>query len=444
MKNILIVAYYYPPLGGAGVQRTLKFAKYLSKMGYKVCVLTVLNEEGIITDNSMCLESTDHIKVYRAAQSSSNFLNKYINKKINAKAVIKKETKPDVNYNTFKNKLKKAIKQRLLTMYRSMYIPDDKIFWKKDAVKLGLEIIEKEKIDIVYSTSGPYTSHLIGLELKKKTNKKWIADFRDQWVSNPFLNNSNSVTRKNEKMEKEVILFSDLVTSVSRPIIDDFIERYNNVDPDKFSVITNGYDEEDFNEFKVDKISKKFVVTYSGTLYGKRSPNNFLKAFETLIHSNKIDKTDIEIRFVGQIGRDAQAEIDSFRSAFQNIIKLIEYVPHNESIKQLEESSAVLLIIEGGRGSDGIYTGKIFEYIRSHRIIIGIVPDGVARKLILDTNSGFCCYPDSVEEIKYAIFEAYQIWKGQIENIKFNDEVIVQFNRENITKELVQLFKNKL
>jgi len=445
MKNILIVAYFYPPLGGAGVQRTLKFAKFLKNFGYNVFVLTVNNEKGTIKDESLKLESTDGIKVFRALQRENFIINAIVNRNVNDVKVVKNDIKATTDTKvpkiTLKSKFKRKIKTHLLNVYRNMYIPDDKISWKKDAVTLGLKIIKEEKIDIIYSTSSPYTGHLIAYELKQKSNLAWIADFRDQWVANPFVDYSSYAKRKNEKMEKMVIEKADGVISVSKPIVDDFIDRYKDEKVDKFKVITNGYDEEDFADFKMDKISTKYVITHNGTLYGKRSPKNFLLAIDKLIMDKKINEADLVIRFVGQIGKDAQEDIKFFLSKYDNIIEFISYLPHKESLKKLEESSATLLIIEAGVGSEGIYTGKIFEYIRSGRDVIGIVPPGVARDLILLTNTGFCCHPEKVDEIYDAIYKSYSIWKGTNKRLDIKWEKVKKYNRENLTKELMGIIE---
>ena len=446
MKNILIVAYFYPPLGGAGVQRTLKFAKYMEKFGYNVNVLTVNDEKGTIKDESLKLESTHGIKVFRAVQRENFIVNAILNKNVTYVKTVKIDNKEEMVKEsceiTLKSKVKRKIKKYLLNFYRNMYIPDDKISWKNDAVDLGMKIIKEEKIDIIYSTSAPYTGHLIALELKQKSNIPWIADFRDQWVANPFVDYTTYAKRKNEKMEKAVIENSDAVISVSKPIIDDFIGRYKNQKSDKFKVITNGYDEEDFNDYNMDKITPKYVITHNGTLYGKRSPKNFLIAIDRLIEGKKIKHAELTIRFVGQIGKDAQEDIKFFLAKYENVIEFISYLPHKESLKKLEDSSAALLIIEAGEGSDGIYTGKIFEYIRSGRNVIGIVPNGVAKDLILDTNTGFCCHPEKIDEIEAAIYKSYSVWKGTQEKLDIQWGKVKKYNRENLTRELMNIIES--
>ncbi|MBU3154812.1 glycosyltransferase [Clostridium estertheticum] len=443
MKNILIVAYFYPPLGGAGVQRTLKFAKFLKKFGYNVFVLTVNNEKGTIKDESLKLESTDGIKVFRAIQKENFIVNSILNRKVtdvkidNKENIIKKTSEI-----TLKSRIKRKVKKHLLNMYRNMYIPDDKISWKKDAVRVGLKIIKDEKIDILYSTSAPYTGHLIAYELKQKSNLPWIADFRDQWVANPFVAYSSYAKIKNEKMEKMVIEKADCVISVSKPIIDEFAYRYKEESVDKFKVITNGYDEEDFADFNMNLVAKKYIITHNGTLYGKRSPKNFLIAIDKLIMGKKIKHDEITIRFVGQIGKDAQEDIRFFVAKYDSIIEFISYLPHKESLKKLEESTATLLIIEAGVGSDGIYTGKLFEYIRSGRDIIGIVPPGVARDLIISTNTGFCCHPEKVDEIEVAIYKSYSIWKGMQKKTDVNWDKVSEYSRENLTRDLMNVIES--
>jgi glycosyltransferase involved in cell wall biosynthesis len=437
MKNILMIAYYYPPLGGAGVQRTLKFAKYLTKLGHKVSVLTVSNDDTTVKDSSLSDEGCSNINVYRAAQKGPNtLLSKIISKRQSQSQSIAKNE----NYaNAFASKLKTVIKKKardtFVKIYTNINIPDDKISWKAEAVKLGLDIINNEKIDVIYSTSGPYTSHLIGYEIKRKTNIKWIADFRDQWVANPFVKYSSLTKKINERLERKVVENADSILSVSEPIISDFIKRYK-LDKNKLFVLTNGYDEEDFDGYNLGFEPDKFIITYNGTIYGKRSPLSFLKAIGNLIEANKMDRADILIKFVGKIGSDAMGEINSFTAKYPNTISKIDYLPHKDSIKQLEESSALLLIIEDGIGSEGIYTGKVFEYIRSGKTIIGIVPDGVAKDLILKTNAGFCCHPNSLDEISDVIFSAYCIWKKKTNVLNIDWNEVKKYNREKISENL--------
>lgn len=437
IKNILLIAYYFPPLGGAGVQRTLKFAKYLNKNGYNVTVLTVSNEISTVKDKTL-LDEIDGISIYRAKVSEHKFMNKIINRSgKNVSSVQYNNSK--ASQATWKSNVKKLIKNIFLKIYLCYFIPDDKISWKKDAVRVGLDVIKEKNIDLIYSTSAPYTSHLIALELVKKKNIPWICDFRDAWSMNPFVKYPYFIKLINSHLEKQVIKNTDVILSVSQPIINDLKNKYEY--EKKYQVITNGYDEDDFIDFDSSAKSSKFMITYNGTLYGKRSPKNLFMAINNLILEKKIDEKSIQINFIGQIGREIKNEIMDFSKDYPEIIKCIDYIPHKESINYLENSSALLLIIEGGEGSDGIYTGKIFEYIRSGKNIIGIVPDGVARNLINSTNTGFCSYPDDVNEIEDSVLNCYRIWKGDMPPLKINWEEIKQYDRESLSNDFIKIIE---
>ncbi|WP_163195290.1 glycosyltransferase [Clostridium thermarum] len=442
MKNILIIAYFYPPLGGAGVQRSLKFAKYLSKMGYNVSVLTVDSRVDVM-DKSMEAEASGKIKIYRA-EASAGILERLI-KSGSSKSSASVNIPRGPSRSSLVKRLKKyginLAKKVVLSIYRLVNIPDEKKGWKKNAVELGCKIIEEQKIDVIYSTSAPYTSHLIGLELKNKYNIPWICDFRDSWVADPFAVYSTLAKYINGKLEKKVVEAADRVIAVSEPIISDFIERYVHTDKSKYSVITNGYDEEDFQAYDMNKKTEKYTITYNGTLYGNRTAKRIFKAVDNLISGGVLKRDEITLRFVGNNGRDAKEEIEEFSRQYPNVVQCINYLPHRESIKQIEDSTALLLLIEDGPGSEGIYTGKIFEYIRSGRIIIGAVPDGVARDLISETNTGFCCYPQNISEIEEAIMKGYMIWKEKLEPLKIDFEKVYTYEREELTRQLAKLIE---
>lgn len=306
---------------------------------------------------------------------------------------------------------------------------------------MAKEIIRRENIDIIYSTSAPYTSHLIAYDLKKQFNIPWICDFRDPWVMHHFVHYSYVSKKINSYLERKVILNCDKIISVSQPIIDNFMERYPNVRSDKFKVITNGYDEDDFIGYNKEIKSDKFIITYTGTIYGKESLSNFFIAVRNLIVNNKIIKDDIVIRFVGRLGREANEDIEKFNMKFENIVEVIEYLPHKQSIKKMEESSALLLLLSGGSECKGVYTGKIFEYIRSSKPIIALVPDGVAKDLINDTNTGIICNPDKINEIESSIYKIYLNWKSKKRNSAIDWDKVYKYNRKNLSIELADIIE---
>lgn len=440
--NILMVAYYYPPKGGGGVQRTLKFVKHLSKMGHNVHVITVKpdtnNDNGSKSDNLLD-NLNPYVHVYRTEIKEINFL----------KTLTKAGSKPDVpaaahSFSEFirvKKQFRSIVKKIILDLYNFRYVPDDKCGWINYAVDEGKKIIEGNKIDIIYTTSSPYTAHLIGYELAKASGIKWIADFRDPWASNQFVDFNFLIRRKHSVLEARVVKKADNVLSVSQPIINDFIRRYSNEDKDKFVVIPNGYDEEDFSSLSlnVSDDNYKFTIIYNGMIYGKRSPEKILMAIDNLIKKEKIDKDKIEIKFQGQIGNEHMGTIKYYEDMYPGIVKHGDQVSHEESLKELCRANALLLIIDEGPGSEGIYTGKIFEYIRSGKIILGIIPDGVAKDLINETGTGYTAHPSRIDEIEGIILKAYTNFVNK--SLEFNPDFdkIENYSRENLTKKLVEV-----
>jgi glycosyltransferase involved in cell wall biosynthesis len=434
--NILMIAYYYPPKGGGGVQRTLKFVKHLSNMGHNVHVLTVKEETSDIKDKSL-EEINKNVMVYRTEIKEINTLKKLA--KTGGKSGLVSNSSS--NYLKIKRFTRNIAKKIVLDIYNIKYVPDDKCGWISYAVNEGKKIIKNNQIDVIYTTSSPYSAHLIGYELTNETNIKWIADFRDPWAANQFVDFNYFVKKKHEKLEAKVVRKASRVLSVSEPIINDFISRYKNESKEKFIVIPNGYDEEDFLnlDLKQSDTNERFTIVYNGMIYGKRSPEKILMAIDNLIKKNKIDKDKIEIKFQGQIGNEHIGTINNYEALYPKIVKHSGQVGHKESLIELCRANALLLIIDEGPGSEGIYTGKIFEYIRSGKIVLGIVPDGVAKDLIVETKTGYTAYPSRIDEIESIIHKAYLSFiNGNIE-FKPDNVKIAKFSRENLTKKLVEV-----
>ena len=448
MKKILMIAYFYPPKGGPGVQRTAKFAKYLNEMGYDIHVLTVTEDNRSLNDASLNEDIVEGIKVHRMPFNEIQIvkkLNKIFNKgagKVNDTVVADTVAKEPSVTSKMKSSIKSVGKKAFFGMYNFCYVPDDKASWINDATEEALKIIEKENIDLLYTTSAPYSAHVIGYNIVRKYNIKWIADFRDQWVNNPFLEYNALTNMRHKALEKKVMETADKVISVSKPIIEDFERRYPNVDKQKFEIITNGYDENDFAGLNTNHKEKRFKIVYNGTLYGRMSPENILIAIDNLISAGKVDEKKINIEFCGNIGSAHGGKVEAFKAKYPEAVTTKNYLPHKESLENLINASAALLIIDEGKGSEGIYTGKIFEYIRSGKPIIGIVPKGVARDLIISTDTGECVYPGDIEGLENIIYRLYMNYiKGkQSMNQKWDE--IEKYERKNLSINLSNIIKN--
>ena len=273
-KKILYIAYYFPPLAGSGVQRTLKFIKYLPMYNKLPIVVTVKEGHNFAYDENMIKEVPNSVKIYRSNSGETLWLRKQIEgfnkilvsikkkstirykKQMNLEESVKVENKNSTSNMTIKDKIFKYLEY-------NYYVPDTKIRWYKNAVKDIVErVLKEEEIDLIFSTSAPYTDHLIALEIKKRTNKPWVVDLRDPWVGNKFIYERYNDKRKEKerKLEAEVIKYADKVINVTENITNDYIARYPQY-KDKFITITNGFDISDKVEENIE--CEKFIINYS-------------------------------------------------------------------------------------------------------------------------------------------------------------------------------------
>lgn len=419
-KRVLIITYYWPPSGGAGVQRWLKFAKYLPEFDIEPIILTVDPNHAsyLQIDKSLGKDISLDLKVFKTKSFEPlSLLSKILGKK-------------NIAYGGFTNVNKKSILQIVLRFIRgNFFIPDARVGWNKYAYKKAKEIISEYKIDTVITTSPPHSTQLIGLKLKKKLNINWIADFRDPWTDIYYykdLLHTRLVKRIDEKKEREVLEKADKVIVVGKLLKENF---YGKINQEKFVVITNGYDEEDFEEHKHVR-PEKFTITYTGTLSDQYNVAAFIEACKML----KSKGVDFIIRFIGNV---AESKLNEFKNAglLENV-EIVNYVPHQESIKYLYNSSALLLVIPDFNGNKGILTGKLFEYLASGIPIVGIGPtDGDASEIIDECEVGEMFDYTEIEKIYENLHNLIRSFR-----VKQNDsKQYLKYSRKNITQQLKEL-----
>ncbi len=407
MKKVLMIAYQFPPISGGGVYRTIKFVKYLPSYDWEPIILTVKKSKFASEDLSLKEEMPDNLTVFNTNTLES---------RIFAMAPLK------IGFN------------------RKWYqIPDYYVGWLPFAVKKGKKIIKKEKPDLIYSTSSPVTSHLIAMAIKNKTGIPWVADFRDPWTQNFNINYPTRFHKKfEENLERKVVLNADRIISVSDPYTIDFRNKYSDQPGEKFVTISNGYDNDDFNNIEKKKIDK-FIITHIGSFYNRRSPLFFLKALRDLLNENTALKKNLEVRFVGKSQKNWKTIIDNYN--LDDVITESGYKSHSEALELMVNSSCLLLIISVGEGSKGVFTGKIFEYLASKTPILATIPlDGVAADLIRKSNSGIVVKTDDVKGIGNAILSLYNRWKTGNLIFNINSNVKKTYDRKELTKKLAQFF----
>ncbi|MBQ9604312.1 MAG: glycosyltransferase family 4 protein [Firmicutes bacterium] len=412
MKKVLIIANQFPPMGGSGVQRSVKFVKHLRSFGYEPVVFTREVGNMPLKDETLLKDVPEGVKIYR--------------------------TKP---WECVEMQGALRIPGKVLG---KLMIPDSARLWMENSKKEVLKVIKDEGIDIIYTTSAPYSDHLLGRYIKRKMpGIKWAVDFRDEWTNNPYTldNPYNPIRTKIEKdMERSVLLEADMLITNTPIMRKNFIEN-NGIKGDNFFVIPNGYDKEDFEGLNIEKTANnKFTMVYTGALYGRRKPDTFFEALKQLKDEGAVKPESFLVKLIGNYHKDKlQAQIDSY--GLTKEFEIVGYVPHDECIKHQLSADALVLIEGTGRGAEAFYTGKIFEYMNTGRPVLAILPEnGAAADLVRKSRIGIVAHTDTVEKIKGIIKDYYD--KQQSGALTFDPDrsVIEGFERKALTAELAKVF----
>jgi glycosyltransferase involved in cell wall biosynthesis len=421
MKKVLIITYYWPPSGGAGVQRWLKFAKYLPEYGWQPIVLTVDPQYASYPQRDETLASEVHPDCLVYTTKSFEFYNLY--------KII--SGKKEVPYGGFANESKEGTLQKVSKFLRGNFLlPDPRKGWNKYALRKAVELILQQKIDTIVTTSPPHSTQLIGLKLKQKLNIHWIADLRDPWTDIYYYNqfrHTNWARKADLKMERTIVESADQLITVSEDVKRLFAEKSALPIAAKTVVIPNGFDEEDFQNSLVTTESKK-VITYTGTISETYDVTSLLKALNRLPDQTK---NSLLIRFVGKIPSPVA---DLFRETGIEV-ELVGYVDHSKSIEYLLRSDLLLLVIPKVINNRGILTGKFFEYLASGKPVLAIGPvDGDLNHIINETRCG--------QLFDYADDDGiFQYIRKKLEgtDTMVNSEQIEKYARRQLTARIAEL-----
>lgn len=406
MKKALVIAYHFPPLGGGGVFRTLKFTKYLPRFGFEPYVLTVKNAMYQTKDPTLLNDIPPEVKISRTLS---------IEHRLFLKPFYALKTDP-----------------------KWVFVPDINIGWLPFAVRRGRKIIQKESIDVIYVTAPINTGLLVGYLLKKKTGKPLVIDFRDPWTDNPFVRYPTRLHEYiEEKMEEEIVTNADYVIVAGDPIKKSFMQKYPFL-KSRMEVITNGYDPDDFKNLKTYEQTNKFRITYTGSLYRVRNANSFLLALKKLAEEKVHLREKLEVIFVGNFNKETPLLVKKL--GLEDVVKLARYISHKECIEVMLNSDILLLLItEKGPQKEWTLTGKLFEYLASRRPILAVAPEnGEAAEIIKSMKAGVIIPPNDIELIGKTIFSFYEMW-NQGKSVEMTGD-IHKYNRVFLTQRLAQIF----
>ncbi len=426
MRKVLIITYYWIPSGGAGVQRWVKFAKYLRDFGWEPVIYTPENPEYPSVDHSFEKDIPADVEVIKTPiWEPYNIYRQLTGKKgqrINAGFISENKK------SGWKDKLSIWLRGNLL-------IPDPRRFWIRPSVKFLEKYLVENGIDTIITTGPPHSMHRIGLGLKEKfPTLRWIADFRDPWTNIDFYKDLNLTVwadAVHHRMEREVIQGADAVLVVSNGMAEEFLQMC----PKSLKVITNGYDESDVEQVEVT-LDEKFTISHIGTLNAARNPRTVWKALSQLCADNKAFEADLQIQLVGKVDFSVLEDISLL--GLEASLTKIDYLPHADAIARQQSSHLLLLLINNTANAKGILTGKFFEYLASGRPILGVGPvDGDAAAVLKQTSAGVMVDFDDVEAAKLAIWEYYEQYRAGA--LQVDASSVEQFSRRNLTKELAGL-----
>ena len=419
MKKILIISYYWPPNTGSGVQRWLKFSKYLKKNKWDPIIVTPENPYSELTDEKLSEEI-----------GNLNVLKFPIWEPYSLKDKI--FGKPKKSQNSGLVSKDNSLKDFCLNWIRgNFFIPDPKKYFVKPTIKSLIKYIEENKINHIVTSGPPHSMHLIGLGIKKRFNQiKWIADFRDPWSKLDMLNDFHLTKRtrfKHIQLEKQVLENSDLVLTVSEKWAKDF----KNLGASNVKIITNGYDKEDFIDFTISK-SEKFVIGHYGILNHLRNPIELWKSLNELCKSDTEFNNRLEIHLSGNIDPNV-IECINKHEFLKDKLKLLGFLNHDDVIKAYSKTSLLLLLLFNSESGKGNYPGKLFEYLATKLPILAFGPKNSDVQNFFNNSYGSYFSYDDNKNIKDEILS---IFNNKIKYKHIEDD---RFTREKLTLDLVNI-----
>jgi glycosyltransferase involved in cell wall biosynthesis len=381
VKRLLLVAYHFPPHAGSGVFRPLRMSRYLPKHGWDVTVLAGPATARVLKDPELGAEVPASVRVEHASSIEPR----------NAMIAL--------------NKLGLRGLARRIEPWLS--VPDDQLGWVPFATRRALRLHRDTPFDAVVATAGPYSTLLVGQAVKRRAGIPFVADFRDEWTTNPYLADRYPTAwhrRANRRLEIGVLEDADRVVCVSAPWLETIRGLVPGEPASKFRVHENGYDADHFKD-AAQELPDTFRVVYAGTFYGHRSPKAFIDAVRLVREAGRIPASDLEVLFVGHGSAEAAEGLPP------SILRSAPQLPFHDALRELKAAAVLLLVIpkEGGPGN---HTGKLFNYLAAARPILCLAPEpNVAAELVRASGSGVVAPPDDPAAIAEALVALWRDWK---------------------------------
>jgi glycosyltransferase involved in cell wall biosynthesis len=426
-KKILIISYYWPPAGGPGVQRWLKFVKYLPEFDIEPHVYVPDNPTYPLLDEKLVSEVSDKAIIIKQP----------IFEPYGLASVFSKNKTKKISSGIIPNQKKQSFVEKAMIWIRgNVFIPDARVFWVAPSVTFLKKYLKEHQIDTIITTGPPHSLHLIGLQLKKEMNITWLADFRDPWTTIGYhkqLKLSAWAANKHKSLEKEVMNTCDqlIVTSPTTKT------EFEAITSKPIAVITNGYDVEKVVRKPLDE---KFTLAHIGSFLSARNPRILWKALQELTTTHAAFKAQLELKLIGAVSAEVLQSIQEF--GLESYVNHLGYLPHDEAIVAQRSSQVLLLIEIDSEETKCIIPGKLFEYMVSERPLIAIGPvQADFAHIIKETNTGTFFNYGELEALKSQIELSFE--QFQQNNLMVNPIGLQQYSRKALTEKLAKLLITK-
>ena len=454
MKKVLMIAYFFPPLGGSGVQRTLKFVKYLPNYGLQPIVSTVKSGHNFAYDESLLKEIPDTVQVQRSSSLETLWLRSLIEKLTHLRRSRGvSENNAAERLNVEKNLAideGKSLKQKIFEFIGNyFFIPDSKMRWLPFGFLKSLQIARREQVDYLFSSSYPYTTHLIALLVHKFYRKPWIADFRDPWVGNKAMQKQIPFRIKLDAwLEGKVVQNADQLVNVTPSLTEMYKKRYPE-QAQKMITITNGFDPEDFTGL-CPVIQKKFTLIHTGIIAEAYDMETFVEGVDLFMKRQPEAGGNFQALFIGYVPPNYEKLL---RNKLPENVIIMSYMSHKEVLNY--QAGAHLLFLTFDQSVDIAYSGKIFDYIGVGKPILGLLPKGVAAQLIQERKLGTVTSLGKPLELADAVSKYFNAWReregqhvetqevqrAETQATATATEKCADFNRVNLAGQLASLMK---
>ncbi len=434
MKRVLIISYYWPPTGGSGVQRWVKFAKYLPEEGWQPVIYTPENPEQLAKDTSLEAEVPEETEVIK-----THIIEPYeLYKKVLRKSGHSKEA---VEVNPVNAQHKSLLQKAAMWVRGNLFRPDPRCLWIRPSVRFLKKYLAEHPVDLIVSTGPPQSMHLIGLRLARETGLPWIADFRDPWTRIFYfkhLQMTKATERWHEKMEKKVLDEASAVVAVS-PLVQ---QEFQAMTDTPVELITNGFDECDFEGSECTEAyggpEKNFTITHTGLFAADGNPTVLWDVLSEKCAKDEQFRKLLKIKLIGKNDEQIIKALED--RGLKDMLEDMGYQPHSAAVQEQRTASVLILPLRKEPEYKAVLPGKLFEYLASFRPVLGIgQTDGAMAMILNETKTGKVIDWEDKEGISEYIEKC---WKMHLEGrLTTEGADLSHFTRRSITRRMVQLFE---